>query len=234
MIDWTKVQRALTRAGYDAGVPDGADGPLTYTALFAAAAGRQPDTTIMALGRAAATWLADPHNRDPITLTPQRLAEFLAQCANETGGFTRFVENLSYSAAQILATWPTRFATITQARLYERQPKALANKVYGGRMGNTGPDDGWRYRGRGMLQLTGRANYERFGTSTGLDLLVQPELAADPATSLVIAREFWREARVNEAIDLGDYLEARKRTNGGAIGLEAVAARRARLLMVFR
>jgi putative chitinase len=110
----------------------------------------------------------------------------------------------------------------------------IASRAYGGRMGNAPypSRDGYTYRGRGMLQLTGRGNYELFGKAVGLPLLTEPDLAADPADSLVIAREFWRRNNVNDAIDRGDFRRARIITNGGTIGIEAVAARRARLLKV--
>lgn len=229
MIDWIKVQRALTRAGYPCGTADGRDGPLTYTSLFAFAAGRQPDDVLRALGKAGGGWLAN----DAISQTPQRLAEFVAQCANETGGFRRFEENLNYSAEGLCNTWPSHF-TPAQAQRCARNPVEIAKLAYGGRMGNApAPStDGWDYRGRGMLQLTGRDNYELFGKLVSLPLLTEPDLASDPADSLVIAREFWRRGHVNDAIDRGDYRRARQITNGGAIGLEAVASRRARILEV--
>jgi len=229
MIDWARVQAALTRAGYPCGNPDGKDGPKTYAALFGLAAGRQPDDVIRALGVAGAAWLAG----DAISQTPQRLAEFIAQCANETGGFTRFEEDLRYSAETMCRQWPAHF-TPQIAAACVGNPVEIASRGYGGRMGNAPypSHDGYTYRGRGMLQLTGRANYERFGGLLGFDLIAHPELAAEPADSLVIAREFWRLGHVNDAIDRGDFTQARRITNGGTIGLEAVAARRARLLLV--
>jgi putative chitinase len=235
MIEWAKVQAALTRAGFACGMADGVPGPLTFTALFAFAASRQPDETIRALGRAAAAWLVggsgDPG--DPIVQTPARLAEFIAQCCNETGGFVRFEEDLRYSAAKMKSQWPTHF-TQAQAKAAVGNPVEIASRAYGGRNGNAPypSDDGYRYRGRGMLQLTGKANYAKYGKRLNLPLLAQPDLAADPADSLVIAREFWRDGKVNDAIDRGDFMKARRITNGGLIGLEAVGARRTRLLQV--
>jgi putative chitinase len=229
MIAWAKGQRALTLAGYACGAPDGKPGPLTFTALFAYAAGRQADETIRAIGRAGANWLAD----DPISDKPARLAEFIAQCCNETGGFVRFEEDLRYSAATMLKQWSTHF-TPAQAAAAVGRPVEIASRAYGGRMGNAPypSRDGYTYRGRGMLQLTGKANYALYGVAVGLPLIEQPDLAADPADSLVIAREFWRRGKVNDAIDRGDFRKARQITNGGTIGLEAVASRRARLLKV--
>ena len=205
----------------------------------------KPDAIISALGNAAAAWLRG----DPIADTPQRLAEFIAQCGNETGGFVRFEENLNYSAQGLAETWPTRYAINSAPKVkapnaraiaLARKPEAIANDTYALRMGNLdgahdtdNHPDGWQYRGRGMLQLTGRANYAAFGKLLGLPLITEPDLAADPADSLVIAREFWRAGNVNAAIDRGDFLKARQITNGkDAIGLSAVAARRARMLQV--
>lgn len=229
MIDWARVQSALDRAGHPCGAPDGAPGPLTFTALFAYAADRDEDAGLHTLGRAGAAWLP----ADPICVTPTRLAEFVAQCANETGGFRRFEENLRYSAAAMVQLWPRRF-TRAQALASVGKPKEIAARAYGGRMGNAPYPalDGWTYRGRGMLQLTGKDNYALFGRLTGLPLLEQPDLAADPADSLVIAREFWRRGRVNDAIDRGDFTEARRITNGGSIGMDHVAALRRKLLEV--
>ncbi|UAK24171.1 glycoside hydrolase family 19 protein [Sphingomonas nostoxanthinifaciens] len=230
MIDWKGIaQPALSRAGYYAGATDGDDGPKTYTAVFAYAAQRPADITIAAIGMAAAKWIKG----DPIAQTPARLAEFVAQTCNETGGFTRFEEDLRYSAAALLAQWPTHF-TAAQAAACVGRPVDIACRAYGGRMGNVAPPakDGWLYRGRGMLQLTGKAAYARFGQLVGLDLVGNPDLAADPADSLVIAREFWRAAGVNAAVDAGNFAKARQLTNGGSIGLANVAAIRARLLRV--
>lgn len=105
--------------------------------------------------------------------TPVRhLSYILATAHHETGALLQPVrENLTYtSAARIKATWPSRFPTIASAEPYVRNPRRLANKVYGGRLGNTGPDDGWIYRGDGLPQLTGKGNFEKFGVSPGMDL----------------------------------------------------------------
>jgi len=237
MINWKgAAQPALARAGYYAGAIDGVDGPKTWTALFAFAAGRQADVAIQAIGRAAGAWLRE----DAIALAPACLAEFIAQTAHETGNYTRFEENLRYSSDAMLRLWPSHF-TPAQAAAAVGKPIEIASRAYGGRMGNAPypSTDGWHYRGRGMLQLTGRDNYARYGKITGLPLIEQPNLAADPADSLVIAREFWRNAKVNECCDAGDFYGARGLTNVGSrkpktapIGLDDVAARRARLLSV--
>ena len=227
MLDWTRVQAALARAGYPCGAPDGQPGPRTWAALFAYAAGRPADAVLTALGVAAAKWLAT----DPIAATSARLAEFLAQTSHETGGYRAFEERLSYTAAGLLQTWPSRF-TKAQAVACAGDPVEIACRVYGGRMGNhpAPAQDGWTYRGRGMLQLTGRDNYATYGKLIGAPLLAQPDMAADPAISLCVAREFWRLGNVNALVDRGDFRAARNATNGGSIGLVDVVNRRTRLL----
>lgn len=221
-IDWPRAQ---TRLGV---TPDGIDGPITYSALLAHVAGRPVDSVIKSMGG----MLAAKAKSYGMT-TPARLAEFVAQICNETGGFRRFVENLNYSAEALRRTWPSRFPTLASAKAIERNPQAIANKVYARPSeGNTQPGDGWRYRGRGALQLTFRNNYRRFGKLLGLDLEGNPDMAADPATSVLIALEFFKLGKVNQAVDRGDFREARRITNGGAIGLEEVARLRRRALEV--
>jgi putative chitinase len=227
-----------------AGFPALCGDPVLLVALFAFAAGRAADAVLRAIGEAAAR-----HFMAYGMTTPARLAEFVAQTAHETGGYTRFEEDLRYSAAGLARTWPGRFAVDPKAvvkqpnalalRLAGR-PEQIANSVYARvREGNTQPGDGWRYRGRGMLQLTFRGNYRAAGARLGLELEVRPELAADPATSLLIALDFWRRAEVNACCDAGDFLGARGLTNAGSrtpevapIGLADVARRRGALLEV--
>lgn len=162
-----------------------------------------------------------------------RIAEFVAQIANETGGFRVFVENLNYRASVLLRQWPSHF-TPAQAAAAVGNPVEIASRAYGGRMGNAPypSDEGFKFRGQGALQLTGKANFKRFGDLLGIDLIAHPELAADPAVSVQIALEFFKQGGVNEPIDRGDFREARRRTNGGAIGLEHVAQLRAKALEV--
>jgi len=161
-----------------------------------------------------------------------RIAEFVAQIANETGGFRVFSENLNYSAKRLREVWPNRVSPALAAQI-AHNPEAIANVVYQrASMGNTQPGDGWRYRGRGALQLTFRNNYRLFGQHLGIDLEGKPDLAADPAVSVQIALEFFKVGKVNAAIDRGDFREARRITNGAALGLEEVARLRARALAV--
>jgi putative chitinase len=113
--------------------------------------------------------------------TPNRLAEFLAETIHESAGYSRLVESLTYTSAdRICAVWPSRFPTVASAVACVRNPQALAERVYDGRMGNTAPGDGWRFRRRGIMMLTGRANYVLYGATTGLEIAANPDLAAEP------------------------------------------------------
>lgn len=220
-MDWAKTQAKL-------GVPaDGKPGPQTYGALYAYAAGRAPDAATILRGQVAAK-----HFAEFSMTTPARIAEFIAQCCNETGGFRVFEENLRYSASGMLKTWPSHF-TSDQAAQAVGNPILVASRAYGGRMGNAPfpSQDGYTYRGRGDLQLTGRANYQRFGDLLGVDLVGNPDLASGEAGPL-IALEFFKLGNVNAFVDRGDFAGARRVTNGGAIGLDNVARIRNRLLGV--
>jgi putative chitinase len=149
-----------------------------------------------------------------------RLSHFLAQLLHESGGLTRTVESLNYTALRITQVWPTRFPTVASAQPYARKPAALANKVYGGRMGNTvQADDGWRYIGRGMLQLTGRENYTRVGAALGIDLAGDPDLVLRPEFSLSAAAVVWKGCGGNEFADLDDLRKVTRAINGGYTGL---------------
>lgn len=158
--------------------------------------------------------------------TPQRVAAFLAQVAHESADFTRVSENLNYSAQGLAATWPNRFRSPNGqpnelAFSLHRNPIAIANNVYANRMGN-GPEesgDGWRYRGRGLKQLTGKDNYARCGASTGLPLVDQPELLEQPEGAVLSAVWFWEYNRLNHFADTNDFRELTRRINGGYIGL---------------
>jgi putative chitinase len=126
--------------------------------------------------------------------TPLRISAFLAQCAHESGGFTRLVENLNYSAEALIRVWPKRFPSMEVAMRYHRQPEKIANSVYASRMGN-GPEasgEGWKYRGRGLKQLTGKDNYQRCGQALALDLVGDPDLLLNPRPAARSAGWFWR------------------------------------------
>lgn len=156
--------------------------------------------------------------------TPMRQAHFLAQVLNETGGFRVISENLSYSAPRIVQVWPSRFPTLAAARPYARNPVDLANTVYGGRMGNVEPGDGWRYRGRGLLQLTGREAYQLAGQAVGYDLEADPDAALSPTYLLSASLSTWEAKKCNVHADLDDIREITRRVNGGYIGLKARVA----------
>lgn len=159
--------------------------------------------------------------------SPLRLAMFLAQCGVESRGFTAVVENLNYSAAALLRTWPSHFSGEADARALERKPELIANRVYANRMGN-GPEssgDGWRFRGQGLIQLTGRANFAACSRGLGLDLVATPELLREPRYAALSAGWFWQTRALNAFADRADVVGATKKINGGTNGL---AQRRAR------
>ena len=109
-------------------------------------------------------------------------AIIIGECAHETQGFTHFEEGLAYTAKRLTQVWPTRFPSLEAAKPFERNPRALANRVYNGRMGNrVGSDDGWNYRGSGAMQHTGRSEFERVGRRTGQPVVDIPGMLRDPA-----------------------------------------------------
>lgn len=172
--------------------------------------------------------------------SPLRLAHFLAQLSHESGGFRLRTENLTYTTAQRLTeVWPSRFPTLAAAKPFMRNEEALANEVYHKRLGNTAPGDGFKYRGRGMIQLTGKANYQEFSDRLGLDLIANPDLAFDPTIALRIAAEFWAsrkwsgERAMNELADDDKLRAITYRINGGFIGLEHREADLARAKIIF-
>jgi putative chitinase len=151
-----------------------------------------------------------------------RLEYFLAQIAHETGGLTRSVENLNYTAKRIAEIWPTRFATQALAEPFANNPEKLANKVYANRMGNGPPEsgDGYRYRGRGYIQITGKDGYRQTGPRAGLDLLSKPEKAIETDHALRVACAFWKWKDINPLCDIRNFEEVTRRINGGLIGLD--------------
>lgn len=156
--------------------------------------------------------------------TPARVAMFLAQAAHESGGFSRLTENLNYSAAGLAATWPSRFRRPDgqpndTALLLHRRPELIANNVYANRMGNGGVDsgDGWRYRGRGIFQLTGKSNYQQFFASVNEP--VYPEKLSEPEYAIKSAIWYWLSNNLNLSADLHDIESNTRRINGGLNGL---------------
>lgn len=158
--------------------------------------------------------------------TSVRAAMFLANIAEETGELAAQEENLRYSAGRLQQVWPSMFTGAAGRQRAEQLaaagPESIANYVYadanrppGYRMGNVNPGDGWRYRGRGPMQLTGRGNYARFFRSIGMPEDSDPDLVLSPEVGARSACHFWREAGCNELADTGDFAAVVKRVNGG-------------------
>jgi putative chitinase len=172
--------------------------------------------------------------------TEQRVAAFLAQTSHESGGYTMLTENLNYRAATLAACWPNRFAELgpnkkpkrdakgalipTKVALsIEKKPELIANMVYSSRMGNGPPQsgEGWKYRGRGLKQLTGKDNYKRCGDALNLDLVNNPDLLLEPMPAARSAGWFWKVNNLSPLADASDIKGMTKKINGGFIGLEA-------------
>ena len=154
--------------------------------------------------------------------TPQRIAAFIAQCAHESGGFIFLTENLNYKAESLMKVFPKYFKDITTAKAYEKKPEKIANKIYADRMGNgnEASGEGYKYRGRGLIQLTGKTNYTWFAAS----LEITPEEAAEYTQTFEGAAQsacwFWETNKLNQFADSGDIVTMTKRINGGTIGLD--------------
>ena len=181
-------------------------GALTVANLRKVAPFARPDILAALVAAIPALEAAD-------IVTANRLHHFIAHVAHETGGLARLEENLRYSAARLCQVWPARFPTLTAAAPFALNPEALANKVYGGRLGNVLGGDGWRFRGRGGLGTTGRANYRDAGFEAA------PEALADPATALASAILYWRARGLNAAAERDDLNATTRGVNGGLIGL---------------
>lgn len=164
--------------------------------------------------------------------TPIRQAAFIGQCAHESGNFKTLEENLHYSANALMRVWPSRFPDIDTAEKYANNPEKIANKVYGGRMGNTEEGDGWKYHGRGLIQLTGKENYGNCGSNISVDLLGNPDLLTTPEYAALSAGWFWNKKGLNSLADAKDYETMTKRINGGLIGLDDRKAKIAKALSV--
>ena len=156
--------------------------------------------------------------------TAARVAGFVAQGQHESGDFTMLQENLNYSAKGLMGTFKKYFPDEAIANQYAKKAEMIANRVYGGRMGN-GPEasgDGYKFRGRGVLQLTGRANYTQCSRDLFSDdtLVNDPDLVRTPEYAIITACWFWYKNKLNEICDTGDIVLLSKRINGGTIGLE--------------
>lgn len=156
-----------------------------------------------------------------IDKTSRRLAAFLGQVAYETSGLKILEENADFSKESLLRKFPRIFDDVKAAE-YAHNPERILNVVYANQLGNGGEEsgDGWRYRGRGFMQIAGKANYQRIGEQVGIDLLKSPDLAGNPHVSLLIAAAYWYYAGLNDAADNYDIVAITKRINGGSNGLE--------------
>ena len=156
--------------------------------------------------------------------TPERIASFLAQCGHESGGFTVLQENLNYSAEGLNKIFHKYFPTLESAQPYARKPEMIANRVYANRMGNGDEHsgEGYKFRGRGPIQLTGKDNYIACSDFLFQDdtLLQNPDMLLDPEYALHSACWFWWKNDLNNYADSGDLVTMTKRINGGTIGLE--------------
>ena len=153
--------------------------------------------------------------------TPQRIASFLAQCAHESGGFVFLQENLNYRAESLSRVWPKYFPPDIAAE-YAHNPERIANRAYANRMGN-GPEssgDGWAHCGRGLIQLTGRSNYQAFADSIETAIEDIPHYLATFEGAVQSACWFWESNNLNQYADKGDLLTMTKKINGGTLGLD--------------
>lgn len=162
--------------------------------------------------------------------TPARIAAFLAQAAHESNQLRWLVERLDYTTKRLMVVWPRRFPTLEQAAAYAHSPERLANVVYANRLGNgdAASGDGWRYRGRGIFQITGRGNYRRVGAALDLPFEEEPSLLEEPEHAALSAAQFWHARGLNELADdrsddndITDFEQICVLVSGGRIGLSA-------------
>ena len=154
--------------------------------------------------------------------TPERIAAFIAQCSHESGGFTALKENLNYRAVTLRKIFPKYFPTDDLANAFAGKPEMIANRVYANRMGNgdEASGDGFRYCGRGLIQLTGKSNYQAFADSLEMNVEDVPDYLSTFEGAAQSACCFWENNNLNQWADKGDILTLTKRINGGTIGLE--------------
>ena len=215
-FDVTTVQQRLADAGYYHEQIDGAFGRRSYCALFACVARRDLADRGLAIGEGCVANFASAGLTSGL-----RMAHFIAQTATETSGFRTLSEDLNYTAKGLKKVWPKRFKSDADTLGYVMNPVALANKVYADRLGNGPPSsgDGYHYRGRGLIQLTGRSNYAAREAETSIALVAMPELASDPKTSVRIACLYWASRNINALADADKVEKVRRAVNGGTHGL---------------
>ena len=149
-------------------------------------------------------------------------AAFIGQCAHECGNFRTLEENLNYKSVTLMKLWPKRFPTQEIANSYEKNPKKIANMVYSSRMGNRdeASGDGYRFRGRGCIQLTGHSNYFHASKACGVDFVMDPDLVATPQYAAMTGGWFWSTHNCNALAEAQDWIGLTKKINGGTIGLD--------------
>jgi putative chitinase len=182
-----------------------------------------PETLLQIIPKCPRPWaeaLIDSMERYEIN-TPLRQAAFLAQVAHESAELTRLEENLNYSSERLTIVFPKYFPSLGIAQSYGRKPERIANKVYSNRMGNgdEASGDGFRYHGRGPIQLTGKSNYVLCGYSIVADLAGHPDLLLQPKEGSLSAGWFWGSRDLNDLADRAEFKEITKRINGGYNGL---------------
>lgn len=152
--------------------------------------------------------------------TSLRIAHFMAQIEHESG-LKPISENLNYSSVGLVKTFPSRFITLQLAQSYARQPERIANRVYANRManGNEASGDGWKFRGRGFIQITGKANYIVLSKDTRIDFLNNPDLLLTEANSMISALWFWNRNKLNALADANNIVGITRIINGGLNGL---------------
>jgi len=168
--------------------------------------------------------------------SPFRIAGFLSNTAHESGGFKFVKENLNYSAASLMRVWPNRFPTLEIAQRYAMQPEKIANRAYADRMGNGSEEsgDGAKFLGRGLIQLTGKSNYQAFATDMNLQLEEVIDWCAEPEGACWSAGWYWDSRELNPWADKGDVLTVTKKINGGTIGLKDREEHYAAALEIFK
>ena len=208
---WGKLFGTTTPTAPVAAAPITNSGNLKLSKLK----GHIPDAVIAMIPDTAAKFAIN---------TPLRLAHFLAQCGHESGGFRATQENLNYSAKGLMGIFKKYFPNASLAAQYERKPEKIAARVYGGRMGNgaEATKEGYKFRGRGYIQLTGKENYTAFGKSIGEDILSNPDVVSSKY-ALLSAAWFFSKNGLHKMADSGAsdavVTQITKRVNGGTIGL---------------